>query len=222
MHHLKVIFSTYKLIHLLYICTQRVDLTFWLNTLKKHHLSLSTLMLQAVLSRKYQIKTRKSLDYALVLPGMGKDSPPLPVTELVSNSHSVPAISHWLMAFKRKISNKTKKQTAQVETDHSWAMINSVFIAFNKENVSVYLDRAYKIGMEQTKEIPSFTVLHRCSAHILKAVLQALVKKTTDKGMKKHALYTFAYLLNCTSMKVAVEVFLSRVCFLSLRRTQKW
>ena len=182
-----------------------------LNILAEHLKKPSpvTLYLDATGSvvQKIPDQNKKVLYYALVLPGMGKDSPPLPVTELVSNSHSVPAISHWLMEFKRKLSNQTKKQIAQVETDHSWAMINSALIAFNKENVSVYLDRAYEIGMGQNKEIPTFTVLHLCSAHILKAVLQTLVKQTTEKGIKEYALYTFAYLLNCTSMKMAVEVF---------------
>lgn len=36
------------------------------------------------------------LYYAVVLPGTGKDKPPLPVIELISNRRSIPCISHWL------------------------------------------------------------------------------------------------------------------------------
>lgn len=88
--------------------------------------------------QKIPEQKKKVLYYALVLSGMGKDRPPLPVTELVSNSHSVPAISHWLMEFNRKISNKTKITIFPVETGQSWALINSVLISYNKEKFFIF------------------------------------------------------------------------------------
>ncbi|XP_030590058.1 uncharacterized protein LOC115783395 [Archocentrus centrarchus] len=138
---------------------------------------------------------------------MGKDKPPLPVTELITNSHSIPSISHWLMEFKRKLSHKTKIQISQVETDYSWALINSVLISFNKEDISVYLARAFNIVHGRTTGMTNFTVLHLCSAHIVKAVTQAFGRKTSDRGIQEYATFCFAYLLNCQSMQLAIEVF---------------
>lgn len=51
--------------------------------------------------QKIPDRNKKVLDYAR-----------LPVTELVSNSHSVPAISRWLMEFQRTISNKTRQKNS--------------------------------------------------------------------------------------------------------------
>lgn len=138
---------------------------------------------------------------------MRKDKPPLPVTEMITNSHSIPSISHWLMEFKRKLSYTTKRRIRQVETDYSWALINSVLLSFNKENISVYLTRAFEMVSGQTERIPSFTVLHLGSAHIMKAVSPAFGKKTGDRGTQEYATFSFAFLLNCTSMQVAIGVF---------------
>ena len=157
--------------------------------------------------QKIPDQNKRVLYYALVLPGMGKDKPPLPVTELLTNSHSIPSISYWLMEFERKLSYTTKRRITQVETDYSWALINSVLLSFNKENISMYLIRAFEIVSGQTEQIPKFTVLHLCSAHIMKAVSQAFGRKTGDRGIQEYATFSFAYLLNCTSMQVAHEVF---------------
>ena len=157
--------------------------------------------------QKIPDQNKRVLYYALVLPGMGKDKPPLPVTELITNSHSIPSISYWLMEFQRKLSHTTKRRITQVETDYSWALINSVLLSFNKENISMYLIRAFGIVSGQSEQIPKFTVLHLCSAHIMKAVSQAFGRKTGDRGIQEYATFSFAYLLNYTSMQVAHEVF---------------
>ena len=111
------------------------------------------------------------------------------------------------MEFQRKLSYTTKRRITQVETDYSWALINSVLLSFNKENISIYLIRAFEIVSGQTEQIPKFTVLHLCSAHIIKAASKAFGRKTGDRGIQEYATFTFAYLLNCTSMQVAHEVF---------------
>lgn len=157
--------------------------------------------------QKVPNQSKRVLYYALVLPGMGKDKPPLPVAEFVTNSHSVPSITHWLMEFKRRLSHITRRKIAQIETDYSWALMNSMLISFNQEDVSAYLCRAFQIVSGQSKDIPNFTVLHLCSAHILKAVSQAFGRTTSDRGIKEYATYSFAYLLNCTNMPEALEVF---------------
>lgn len=42
-------------------------------------------------------QSKRILYYALVLPGKGKDKPPLPVSEFISNEHSIPALTFWQM-----------------------------------------------------------------------------------------------------------------------------
>lgn len=54
-----------------------------------------------------------------------------------------------------------------------------------------------------------FTVLHICSAHVLKAVTQSISRKTVDKGLKDFATFGFARLQNTTSMTAALKIFRS-------------
>ena len=56
-------------------------------------------------------------------------------------------------------------------------------------------------------DLHKFSVLHLCSAHIVKAVSQGFGKRTQDKGLKEYATYCFALLLNSTSMGEALPVF---------------
>lgn len=162
--------------------------------------------------QKIPDQNKQVLYYALVLPGMGKNKPPLPVTEMVTNSHSIPSISHWLLEFKRKLSYTTKRRIAQVETDYSWALINSVLLSFNKENISVYLDRAFELVSGQTETIPSFTVLHLCSAHILKAVTQGFGKKNRRQRPKGVCNVHFCIPPQLHSYAGCLGSFLSYVC----------
>ncbi len=56
-------------------------------------------------------------------------------------------------------------------------------------------------------DISRQTVLHLCSAHIIKAVQGAIGRRTTDKGLKEFATHCVAQLINTTSLKRAVDIF---------------
>jgi len=73
------------------------------------------------------------LYYALILAGQGHGAPPLPVAEMLSNDHIVPSISFWLMQFVYNLSKFTTLTIKYVETDYSWALIQAVLLAFNRE-----------------------------------------------------------------------------------------
>ncbi|KAF3837194.1 hypothetical protein F7725_004658 [Dissostichus mawsoni] len=141
----------------------------------------------------------------------GQQVPPLPVSEMLTNEHSIPPITFWLMQFLRKLSQYTKIKVHQVETDYSWALLQSVLLSFNKESIVSYLDRAFAIcsKLKSWKEIRMLTVLHICSAHVLKAVAQSIGRKTADKGLKEFATFAFARLQNATSMTTALKIFRS-------------
>lgn len=56
-------------------------------------------------------------------------------------------------------------------------------------------------------EIKGITVLHLCSAHIIKAVSVSIGKKTDDKGLKEFCTFVFARLQNTVNMEAASEIF---------------
>ncbi len=161
-------------------------------------------------------QTKRLLYYSLTLPGCGQNVPPLPACEMLTNEHSIPQITFWLMQFLRKLSQYTKLKVHQVETDYSWALLQSVMLAFNRESIVSYLDRSFDIcsKLKTWKDIRTFTVLHLCSAHVLKAVTQSIGRKTADKVLKDFATFAFARLQNSTSMSTALKIFRA-LCYLA-------
>lgn len=98
-------------------------------------------------------QSKRVLYYSLTLPGGGQNVPPLPVCEMLTNEHSVPPITFWLMHFLRKLSQYTKLKVHRIETDYSWALLQSVLLSFNSENICSYLDRAFFCKKkQQTKD----------------------------------------------------------------------
>lgn len=49
--------------------------------------------------RRLPNQPKRVLYYALCLSGDGKNKPPLPVSEMVTNDHTVANLSFWLMTF---------------------------------------------------------------------------------------------------------------------------
>ncbi len=107
-------------------------------------------------------QSKRILYYAIVLPGKGKDEPPLPVSELISNEHSIPTLTFCQMETLRQLNKIITRKVHQVETDFSWALIGSVLLAFNKESVSSYINRAHLLVSQKVKkaDAENFTVIH--------------------------------------------------------------
>ncbi|XP_057186027.1 uncharacterized protein LOC130551974 isoform X2 [Triplophysa rosa] len=147
------------------------------------------------------------LYYALILSGKGQNTPPLPVCEMLSNDHSIPPITFWLMQFALHLTKYTHLTINKVETDYSWALIQSVMLAFNKEHIISYLNRAYECCTGKKTWDDSKTVLHICATHVLKAVRQSIKKQTDDEGLKDFALFAFARLQNASGMTESSTVF---------------
>lgn len=166
------------------------------------------------------MENKRILYYSLTLPGGGKRKPPLPVSEMLTTDHTIVSIERWLRKFMFDISTCTTKRVQHVETDYSWALIHSVLFAFNGDTIHAYLNRAMKVCQGKLKytELQMFTVLHLCSAHVIKAVSQAISKKTTDKGLRDFATFSFAILQNSTTLSVARNVFKHMCIVLSSRR----
>ena len=62
-------------------------------------------------------------------------------------------------------------------------------------------------GSFTKKELKGITVLHLCSALILKAVSVSFSRKTRDKGLREFANHCVAHLINSISLNPAVQFF---------------
>lgn len=185
---------------------------------KNHNTSLYLDATGGIVS-KIPSQDKRVLYYALVLPGDGFNKPPLPVSELLTNEHNVPNISSWLLKFVHSVCKLTSVKIHHIETDFSWALIQSVLLSFNKENVDTYLHRAHKICHYrlQKKDLMRFTVVHICAAHMVKTISNAVSKVTKDKGLHNFAVFCFALLQNSTSLEQAKAIFL-QMCFLAEKK----
>jgi len=57
---------------------------------------------------KVPVQTKRVLYYSLTLPGCGQNATPLLICEMLTNEHSVPPITFWMMQFLRKLSQYTQ------------------------------------------------------------------------------------------------------------------
>ncbi|KAM7384962.1 hypothetical protein PAMP_001066 [Pampus punctatissimus] len=72
-----------------------------------------------------------------------------------------------------------------------------------------YLEILCKViqGSLTKKELKSITVLHLCSAHILKVVSASFSRKINDKGLREFANHCVAHLVNSSKLDSAVSIF---------------
>lgn len=96
--------------------------------------------------------------------------------------------------------------------------MNSVLLAFNTENMTTYLKRSYAIVHGSAQSSKTFTVLHLCAAHVLKAVSQGIGQKAGDKSVKEYATYCFAA-LQTSSIHTAVTLFY-HICVVFLSKEE--
>ena len=72
-----------------------------------------------------------------------------------------------------------------------------------------YLDTVYNILKQgcTAQKLKATTVLHLCSAHILKALSVSFTNKVKDKGIKEFATHCVALMINSTSLNSALQIF---------------
>lgn len=135
--YIHIYMKMYIWIHLVCICTLKQKSAYSCNIWGKRPLWHYTWMLQGMLFQKYPARPKECCIIHFHF---------LEVVRVYLPSLCVkwwPMITFWLMQFLRKLSQYTKLRNLKVETGYSWALIQSVLLSFNKENISNYLDRAF-------------------------------------------------------------------------------
>ena len=149
----------------------------------------------------------KVLYYAAVVRHPYGRTPPLPVAEFITNKHDQFAIEEFLRMLHEKEYRKYKKTTnpRMIMTDFSWAIIQACLKVFCSENLSEYLNRAFRIvsGSANGEDFLK-TRLHVCAAHMMKLnKMHATAKHCKDfdtKSQVHFAMRLFGRLINCQSL----------------------
>ncbi|KAF3843861.1 hypothetical protein F7725_002710 [Dissostichus mawsoni] len=121
----------------------------------------------------------------------------------------IPPLAYWLLQFLHTLGKYTTHRVNQIETDFSWALMQATLLAFNRESVDAYLARTFAIINRQKRwdEIKPTTTLHLCSAHIIKAVSNAVSRKTDDPGLREFVTFVFARIQNTVSLQSGQDIF---------------
>ena len=156
--------------------------------------------------------------YALIMENPIKGRAGIPVSEMLTNDQHASEIKHFLSRFVNTVSKSRAIASVvprRVETDFSWALLQSVLYAFNAEECKAYLERTYRIvqGMVALKDVKSYTYPHICAAHMIKDVSNRLTRITSDKSKRQFILYCFALLQTEHNLQSAKKIF-SHICIL--------
>ncbi|KAI6651821.1 hypothetical protein LOD99_4700 [Oopsacas minuta] len=136
---------------------------------------------------------------------------------MISSDHGTAEITHflnkWVLTCKAVLHKDLKIE--HIEMDHSWAIMHSTCLAFNRLSMSLYLAQCWEIVNNKTttkSDIP--TVLHLCSAHILHRISCRLDRiNKLDKKVKRLVLHSFGTMVKSSNIEEISLVFES-LCIL--------
>ena len=131
-------------------------------------------------------------------------------------------ISHFLSKWlydTNKILNK-QFNPAHIEIDFSWAMLHSTCRSFNQISLEEYLTTCWK--MNATNNFPmiySRTIIHLCSAHIMRRFsfkLDRIMK--IPKETKTRILFVMTRIIDCESFEEINQIFVALIISCSTRK----
>ena len=113
------------------------------------------------------------LYYAVVVQHPQKGQPPIAIAEMVSSSHTVVAISHFLHVFRHAeaevygFSSLSMPRYAVI--DRSSVLLLSFLRVFNGETLAAFLQRAFRIvtGTASQTDL-ELLIPHACMSHVMK------------------------------------------------------
>lgn len=161
------------------------------------------------LVRKIPDQDKAIYYYTLLLKDSDNESPLTPVAELLTNSNTTVTISHFLGKVKEACMKLTNKfvRPIRIEVDFSWAIINSVLLVFNQENISRYLVKCWNHMDKHTVTGAKFTVIHLCAFHVVGILRQKMRNVNADSKLKEFCKFCFALLQNSSTLEQAGRLY---------------
>ncbi|KAF0304754.1 hypothetical protein FJT64_023515 [Amphibalanus amphitrite] len=133
--------------------------------IRRYHQHRTVLHIDATGSLTKQIGSKRPFLYVIVAEGERQDSTSYPLAHMLSESHTVPTLEHFLSQLSRDYKEVTQQPLAppRVVMDFSWALIHSTVGSLLKTTVPAYLDTCW----EATKGDSSPNIIvSLCGAHI--------------------------------------------------------
>ena len=172
--------------------------------------------------RKIDKEQKRFLYYAITIKHPEAKISPIPIAEMLTSDHTNVEISHflskWLYAAKQVLNKEFIP--AHIEIDFSWAMLHGVCRSFNQVNLEEYLTSCWELNATNNfPMIRSRTVIHLCSAHIIRRFSYQLDHgMKPPKQIKKRLLFVMARMIDCESLEEIDQIFDALIISCSTRK----
>ncbi|XP_066585532.1 metacaspase-2-like [Prorops nasuta] len=148
---------------------------------------------------------------SIILHPGSKRYGPLPIAECITDSHDILSLTHFLNSFHHSMRciSSQKVIINKIETDFSFALIQSGINAFNKINLNRYLILSYEAIIHEQIETfcNNYTIFHICSTHFLKTVIRKIKSITKSKDLQILAGRAITKLIHCDDLETAAIIF---------------
>ena len=161
--------------------------------IRRYHRHRTVLHIDATGSITKQIGSKRPFLYVIVAEGEGQGSTSYPLAHMLSESHTVPTLEHFLARLSRDFKEVTQQPLAppRMVMDFSWALIHANVGSLLKTTVPAYLDACWKA----TKGDPSpSTIVSLCGAHVSHRFSRAVKENGISRESAPGFMWLFAKL----------------------------
>ncbi|CAF1463253.1 unnamed protein product, partial [Rotaria sordida] len=165
-------------------------------------------------------------ELTITLPGVVSEDGLIPISSMISSSHSLIDIIHWLELFKHHYSQifvgKEFPKPKLILSDRAQVFLCAALKVWNNEKMQDFLDRSYRIvNGDATNEDLKLTNIHACMAHVL-IDTRRTINKFIIKEYREIAIWSIALLINsCTWIEFKYNWKIICLVFLEIHRGEK-
>ena len=138
----------------------------------------------------------------------------VPIIEWVSTATNHINISKYLTTCKQMFEDNLVPFPQIIVTDHSWALINAVLLAFNQCSLQNYLTWSYLILVDKRNDLELRSkmkvLIYLCSTHFLKCIIKNSKLIKVEKEIRRAFIYFFTLVQNSISVS-QIEIYLINI-----------
>jgi len=152
----------------------------------------------------------QSLLYAIMFKDGNDCNNTVPLAHAILTKHTVFSISYFLGHVAHHISQVNGKLILPsfFIIDFSAALMNSILLSFNGENINTHLKRSWNVlsGKYNAQQLQSLSFIHFCCCHVIHAIARSLTAARIDKKIRRGVLHIFAFILCGNDMKELYDI----------------
>jgi len=138
----------------------------------------------------------------------------VPIVEWISTATNHINISKYLTTCKQIFEDNLVPLPQLIVTDHSWALINAVLLAFNQCSLQNYLSWSYLILVDKRNDLELKSkmkvLIYLCSTHYLKCMIKNSKLVKVEKEVRRAFIYFFTLIQNSVTV-YQIEIYLINI-----------